>query len=62
MEMELELRDEENKIDENQPVSTAKLLAAREEALTKRKLLIGVLASGLLEDPQLKVNVNILTN
>ncbi|XP_069671581.1 nucleolar complex protein 3 [Periplaneta americana] len=54
-ELEQELKAQENdEIDTSQPVSTAELLAAREEALCKRKLLIGVLASGLLEDPQLK--------
>jgi hypothetical protein len=42
-------------IDPSRPVSTAELLASREEALRKRRLLIGVLASGLLENPQLKV-------
>lgn len=42
-------------IDPSQPVSTAELLASREEALCKRRLLIGVLASGILENPQAKV-------
>ncbi|PNF17218.1 hypothetical protein B7P43_G05235 [Cryptotermes secundus] len=41
-------------IDPSRPVSTAELLASREEALRKRRLLIGVLASGLLENPQVK--------
>jgi hypothetical protein len=45
-------------IDPNQPVSTAELLASRERALHKRRLLIGVLASGLLENPQVKVFLN----
>jgi hypothetical protein len=42
-------------IDPSRPISTAELLASREEALRKRRLLIGVLASGLLENPQMKV-------
>jgi hypothetical protein len=48
-------------IDPSQPVSTAELLASRERALHKRRLLIGVLASGLLENPQVKVFFNRLT-
>lgn len=54
MELELDLQNDVNELDNGRPVSTAQLLAAREDALHKRKLLIGVLASGLLEDPQLK--------
>ncbi|KAJ9578237.1 hypothetical protein L9F63_005536 [Diploptera punctata] len=54
MELELELKNQVNKVDENQPISTVQLLAAREEELRKRKIMIGVLASGLLEDPEVK--------
>jgi hypothetical protein len=42
-------------IDPSRPVSTAELLACREEALRKHRLIIGVLAGGLLENPQVKV-------
>ena len=55
-ELESELKVEgTDSIDPSRPVSTAELLASREEALCKRRLLIGVLASGLLENPQAKV-------
>lgn len=55
-ELESELKVEgTDPIDPSQPVSTAELLASREEALCKRRLLVGVLASGLLENPQAKV-------
>jgi hypothetical protein len=55
-ELESELKVEgTDPIDPSEPVSTAELLASREEALCKRRLLIGVLASGLLENPQVKV-------
>lgn len=54
-ELESELKVEgTDPIDPSEPVSTAELLASREEALCKRRLLIGVLASGLLENPQVK--------
>jgi hypothetical protein len=55
-ELESELKVEgTDAIDTSQPVSTAELLASREDTLCKRRLLIGVLASGLLENPQSKV-------
>ncbi|GFG40146.1 hypothetical protein Cfor_08231, partial [Coptotermes formosanus] len=54
-ELESELKVEgTDAIDTSQPVSTAELLASREDTLCKRRLLIGVLASGLLENPQSK--------
>lgn len=54
-ELESELKVEgTDPIDPSRPVSTAELLASREEALCKRRLLVGVLASGLLENPQAK--------
>jgi hypothetical protein len=55
-ELENELKIEgTDLVDPSRPISTAELLASREEALCKRRLLIGVLASGLLENPQVKV-------
>jgi hypothetical protein len=55
-ELESELKVEgTDPIHPSRPVSTAELLASREEVLCKRRLLIGVLASGLLENPQAKV-------
>jgi hypothetical protein len=55
-ELENELNIEKTDvIDSSHPVSTAELLASREKALHKRRLLIGVLANGLLENPQVKV-------
>lgn len=44
------------------PLSTADILARRELLVTQYKLHIGVLASGLLEDPQTKVNCGQLNN
>lgn len=41
-------------IDVTKPVSTAELLACREEILQSRRFKIGILSSGLLENPELK--------
>lgn len=38
----------------NKPVSTVELLACREELLKSKRLKIGVLSSGILENPELK--------
>ncbi|XP_012260136.2 nucleolar complex protein 3 homolog [Athalia rosae] len=45
---------EEANIDINKPVSTAELLACREEVLQSRRFKIGILSSSLLENPELK--------
>ncbi|XP_068084656.1 nucleolar complex protein 3 isoform X2 [Anabrus simplex] len=45
-----------NDVDTSQPLSTADLLVSREAMVHERKLYIGVLCSGLLENPELKVN------
>lgn len=39
----------------SRPMSTAEILALREQSLAQYKLQIGVLSSSLLEDPQLKI-------
>ena len=39
---------------DNEPISTAKLLACREEVLKSRRYAIGILSSGILEDPELR--------
>uniref|UniRef100_A0A1B6C2B6 Nucleolar complex protein 3 homolog n=1 Tax=Clastoptera arizonana TaxID=38151 RepID=A0A1B6C2B6_9HEMI len=44
---------QENNLDK--PISTAEIIALREQTLSQYKLRIGVLSSGLLEDPQNKV-------
>lgn len=38
----------------DKPVSTVELLACREELLRSKRFKIGVLSSGILENPQLK--------
>lgn len=38
----------------NKPVSTVELLACREELLRSKRFKIGILSSGILENPQLK--------
>lgn len=40
---------------DNEPVSTAKLLACREEVLKSRRYAIGILSNGILEDPELRM-------
>lgn len=45
----------EDGLNPNIPLSTAELLAYREEVLEKRKFQIGILSSGLLENPEIKV-------
>ncbi|XP_059486396.1 nucleolar complex protein 3 homolog [Neocloeon triangulifer] len=45
----------ESKIDLSQPLSAARLLALRHEQLSKFRLRIGCLASGVLEDPTSKI-------
>lgn len=45
----------------SRPMSTAEILALREQSLAQYKLQIGVLSSSLLEDPQLKIkNISLL--
>ncbi|KAG8240441.1 hypothetical protein J437_LFUL003155 [Ladona fulva] len=51
--MEIEL--EEKKEEDLSSLSTVELIARREEVLNKRKFMIGVLSSGLLENPQEKI-------
>lgn len=41
--------------DEKEMMTTADMFACREEALKKKKFYIGILSTGLLENPQLKV-------
>lgn len=38
----------------DKPISTVELLACREELLRSKRFKIGILSSGILEDPQLK--------
>ncbi|XP_015521317.1 nucleolar complex protein 3 homolog isoform X1 [Neodiprion lecontei] len=52
---------EEGKIDVSKPVSMVELLACREEVLQSRRFKIGILSSGLLENPELKAgNLKVL--
>ncbi|XP_046749750.1 nucleolar complex protein 3 homolog [Diprion similis] len=52
---------EEGKIDVSKPVSVVELLACREEVLQSRRFKIGILSSGLLENPELKAgNLKVL--
>lgn len=44
------------------PMTTAEILALREQTLAQYKLQIGVLSSTLLEDPQLKVGFLIVSH
>ena len=41
-------------LEKTEPISTAELLACREEVLKSRRHTIGILSSGLLEDPELR--------
>lgn len=52
-ETEFNSQDEPDEKD-SKPISTAELLACREEVLRSRRFKIGVLSSGLLENPELK--------
>jgi len=54
-EMEIIEEVEDSKLDLTRPVSAAQMLALRQEQLSKYRLRIGCLASGLLEDPTNKV-------
>ncbi|XP_015590385.1 nucleolar complex protein 3 homolog isoform X2 [Cephus cinctus] len=53
IEMEFEIQDKINE-KKDKVISTAELLACREEVLRSRRFKIGVLSSGLLENPELK--------
>lgn len=47
----------------DQPVSTIDLIACREEVLKSKRFKIGVLSSGILENPELKCgNLKMLLN
>lgn len=46
---------EETEIDLSKPISAAQLLVARNESLRQKKIHIGTLSSGLLENPEEKV-------
>lgn len=46
---------QDNDLDITKPITTAQLLATREEALKLKKLHIGTLSSGLLETPEAKI-------
>lgn len=48
-------------LQDEEPVSTAQLMASREGVIQKYKFKIGILASGLLENPEEKVTFNYLT-
>ncbi|XP_014484925.1 PREDICTED: nucleolar complex protein 3 homolog isoform X2 [Dinoponera quadriceps] len=53
--MEMEINEHDNLEVTNKPVSTVKLLACREELLKSKRFKIGVLSSGILEDPERKI-------
>lgn len=52
--LDFELKEDTKELDETELVSTAKLLACREEVLKSRRYTIGILSSSILEDPQLR--------
>uniref|UniRef100_A0A1B6JVH4 Nucleolar complex protein 3 homolog n=1 Tax=Homalodisca liturata TaxID=320908 RepID=A0A1B6JVH4_9HEMI len=59
--IETELPVVEEEEDLTEPLSTAEILARREQLIAQYKFRIGLLASGLLEDPQAKVkNISLL--
>lgn len=47
--------DENTALDTNKPLSATDLLFARQEDLQNKKIKIGVLCSGILENPEIKV-------
>lgn len=49
------LNDDEGALDVSKPVSTAQLLASRNEVLRQKKIHIGSLSAGLLENPEEKI-------
>lgn len=50
------LKNEESTLDINEPVSTIQLLATRNQKLQQRKLDIGLLSAGFLENSEEKVS------
>jgi len=56
-ELEIVEEVEDSKLDLTEPISVAQMLALRSEQLSKYRLRIGCLASGVLEDPSGKVNI-----
>jgi hypothetical protein len=56
-ELEIVEEIEDSKLDLTEPISVAQMLALRSEQLSKYRLRIGCLASGVLEDPSGKVNI-----
>ncbi|EZA60268.1 Nucleolar complex protein 3-like protein [Ooceraea biroi] len=61
--IEMDIETEKNLQETDKTVSTIELLACREEILRSKRFKIGILSSGILENPQLKsANFKILLN
>lgn len=55
LEISKEYSLEDSRVDLSKPISAAQLLTVRNEALRQKKIHIGTLSSGLLENPEEKI-------